>query len=353
VEGLVASNLDDVESLVRQGLGPLAAEIVEEQGKSVPPLLLREQRSARASALTASLLLERVRDACAGPVLILKGPELAARYPNHSRLYGDLDILVTDAAETQRGLIAAGFVELDDPEGLWVDIHHLPRLSWPNLPLHIEVHSRPKWLEGSSPPRIEELFAEAVPARSGAPGLLAPSPMHHAILVAAHSWGHQPLGRLRDLIDVGALASETDRWELDDQAKRWGVARLWTTSVASLEAILAGQRTVPLRLWAGHIAVPRDQTVFEHHVERVLSPFWGLPFTSAARCSVRAFGNEFRPAFDETWPEKLRRTTQAVRRARVAVSAHNRLLGAAALRGRRRNRAVPEGEDNGSSRDSP
>jgi hypothetical protein len=95
------------------------------------------------------------------------------------------------------------------------------------------------------------------------------------------------------------------------------------------------------------VAEVRDQTVFEHHVERVLSPFWGLPFINGARYSVRAFGNELRPAFDETWPEKLRRTSRAIRRARLAVSTHNRLLGASARRGRGRNRAVPDADDKG------
>ena len=345
VESLIKSKLTDVQGLARQGLGPLAADVLQEQGRSVPRLLIREQRSARAAALTAPLLLERVRNACEGPVLVLKGPELAARYPNRSRLFGDLDLLVTDAKETQRALIAAGFVELDDPEGLWVGIHHLPRLSLPSLPLHIEVHSRPKWPEGSSPPRIEELFEAAVPTSSGVPGLLTPTPVHHAIVVAAHAWAHQPLGRLRDLVDVGALAAEADRWELDNEARRWDVSRLVATTLGSLEAVLRGRRTTPLRLWAGHVSEVRDQTVFEHHLERMLAPFWGLPFDSAARYSLRAFGNEFRPAFDETWPEKLHRTTQAIRRARLAVSTHDRLLGASALRGRRRNRPPAAAEE--------
>ena len=176
-------------------------------------------------------------------------------------------------------------------------------------------------------------------------GLLAPSPSHHAILVAAHGWAHQPLGRLRDLVDVGAFAVETDPRELDQQAGRWGVSRLVATTVYSLEAVLRGRRTAPLRLWAGHLPEVRDQTVFEHHLERVLAPFWGLPFDRAARSSVRAFGNELRPAFDETWPEKLRRTTRAIRRARLAVSTHDRLLGPSARRGRGRNRPSPAADE--------
>ena len=107
VESLIKSKLTDVEGLARQGLGPLAADVLQQQGRSVPLLLLHQQRSARAAALTAPLLLERVRNACEGPVLVLKGPELAARYPNRSRLFGDLDILghrrERDPARADRG----------------------------------------------------------------------------------------------------------------------------------------------------------------------------------------------------------------------------------------------------------
>ena len=318
----------------------------------MPLLLIHQQRSARAAALTAPLLLERVRNACEGPVLVLKGPELAARYPNRSRLFGDLDILVTDAKETQRALIAAGFEELDDPEGLWVGIHHLPRLSWPGLPLQIEVHSRPKWLEGSSPPRIEELFEAAVPTSSGVPGLLAPCPAHHAILVAAHAWAHQPLGRLRDLVDVGALAAEADPWELDDQAQEMGrrahvghhcrIARgnLGWSAHGAPQAMGGACRgdSRPDRLRATHRA--RDFPVLGAAVQQ--------------RCPLARFvhlANEFRPAFDETWAEKLHRTTRAIRRARLAVSTHDRLLGASALRGRRRNRPPAVADDSGRSKD--
>ena len=352
IESLIKSRLTDIEGLTRHGLGPIAADVLQQLGRSVPLLLIHQQRSARAAALTAPVLLERVRNACEGPVLVLKGPELAARYPNRSRLYGDLDIsLVTDAKEAQRALISAGFEELDDPEGLWVGIHHLPRLFWPGLPLQIEVHSRPKWLEGISPPRIDELFEAAVPTSSDVPGLL------RLARRTTRSWLPLTPGRTSLWGDsvtssmLEALAAEVDPWELEDQARRWGGVRMWATTVGSLEAILGGRRTAPLRLWAGHVAEIRDQTVFEQHIERVISPFWGLPFNGAARLSIRALANEFRPAFDETWAEKIHRTTRAISRARLAVSTHDRQLGGSAMRGRRRNRPPGAANDSGESKD--
>jgi hypothetical protein len=80
------------------------------------------------------------------------------------------------------------------------------------------------------------------------------------------------------------------------------------------------------------------QTVVEHHLERLLSPYWGLPPAAAFPASARALGNEFRPAFDEKWPEKTRRSAAALRRAFTPVTRHQSLLGDSATRGRGRNK---------------
>ncbi len=115
--------------------------------------------------------------------------------------------------------LAAGFVEEDDPEGIWVGIHHLPRLGWPGTTLAVEIHSEPKWPDGLRPPHNEELFEAAVPSEVGVADVLAPLPAHHALLLAAHAWAHQPLGRARDLVDVGALRAEADGAELERLAR--------------------------------------------------------------------------------------------------------------------------------------
>ncbi len=44
-------------------------------------------------ALAAQFVLGRVRDVCDGPILLVKGPEAAIRYPHGARGYGDLDLL--------------------------------------------------------------------------------------------------------------------------------------------------------------------------------------------------------------------------------------------------------------------
>ncbi len=269
--------------------------------------------------------------------MLLKGPEVAVRYPGGARTFADIDLLVPNAGATQRALIAAGFVEEDDPEGLYVGIHHLPPVRWPGMMLTIEVHSEPKWPDGLRRPAVEQLLERGVASSLDVPGILAPDPAAHALLLAAHAWAHQPLASLRDLLDVGAVATEAERAEIDLLARSWSLSRVFETMASALEAALRGRRTVPLRLWAGHIPELRDQIVLEQHLERVVSPFWGLPPLLAMRSSGSALVNEFRPAFDETWREKVWRTGKAVRRWAMSKTAHDRLLGESATRGRKRN----------------
>jgi Uncharacterised nucleotidyltransferase len=341
VERFVESKRTQVLGVCAHGLGPLAADILERRGEPIPLPFLHEQRAARVATLTTQGLLARVSEVVAEPVLIFKGPEVAARYPHQARAFVDLDLLVSDARHVQRALLAAGFREEEDREGIFVGIHHLTPLRWPGLPLKIEVHMEPKWPEGLSAPRNAELFEAAVPTAVGVPNVLAPAPAHHALLIAAHAWAHQPLARVRDLLDVGALALEVERAELTHLAGAWGIAPVWQTTRATLDAVLSGRRTAPLRLWAGHVAQVREQTVLEQHLERLLSPFWGLPAHKAVRQATRALADEFRPASGERWPEKLRRSGHALRRPSASVATHRHQLGDSARRRRRRRSVRP------------
>ena len=121
--------------------------------------------------VTAPALLARLRDVLDGPMMIFKGPEIAALYPDSARLFGDLDVLVPDAAAAQRALLAAGFEEVPDPDGIYVDLHHLIPLRDPMVPLlAIEIHSAPKWPYGLKPPSAAELLENAVPSGPRRPG---------------------------------------------------------------------------------------------------------------------------------------------------------------------------------------
>jgi hypothetical protein len=268
-----------------------------------------------------------VRDVCNGPILVIKGPEVAARYPAPElRPFKDLDLLVPRPEEAQEALLAAGFQPIGDP-ALYVDIHHLRPLALRGFPISVEIHSQPKWLEQRRPPATAELLASAVPSTTGVDGVLAPDPVHHALLLAAHSWAHEPLRRLRDLVDAAAMVQGLDRNEVGRVARAWEIGRLWETTAATLDALFFGERTPwALRVWARNLLKVRERTVLENHLERVLSNFWALSGRESAAALGPLVAEELRPAADETWGEKLARSGQAVRNALRRRSEHDAAL---------------------------
>src|SRR5256885_1116802 len=92
--------------------------------------------------------LEPIRSVCGGPLVLVKGPEVARLYPGSARTFGDVDLFAVDAQAAQRALLAAGFVEVDDPEP-FLDHHHLRPLKAPTVGLRVEVHTAPLWPEGT------------------------------------------------------------------------------------------------------------------------------------------------------------------------------------------------------------
>ncbi len=334
---LIDRNHDNVDGLVHHGLAALAAALLDARAAAVPDALRPHLERTRVMALAAQFVLGRARDVCDGPILLVKGPEAAIRYPHGARGYGDLDLFVPGAAAFHRQLRGAGFDETPDPEGVWVGIHHLPPLRWRGS-LYVEVHTKPHWpdeLRGA--PSIDELLEAAVASRAareaGVDGILAPAPAHHALLLAAHAWAHQPLGRARDLVDAGAFRAEADAAEIRATARRWGIARLWETTERAIDGLLHRQRPLPFRLWAGHVPELREKTVVEDHLERLCSPIWAYPPRTAARRVGRALLGEVRPASDEGWGGKLGRSFTALRRPFAPIDEHRRLLGPAANRG--------------------
>jgi hypothetical protein len=304
-----------------------AARRLRARGRVVPPDFVEQERRAAIAALMAGRVLEQVRAAYDGPALVFKGPEIAARYPDPAlRGYGDIDLLVPDADAAQRALLAAGFRLVGDPE-LYIDIHHLRPVLADGMPLPIEVHSRPKWVDSLRPPATELLFDEAVPSATGVAGMLAPDPARHALLLAVHSWAHEPLRRLRDMIDIAAVAAAAEPGKIDALARAWGVERIWQTSSAAVAALF-GKRPTPwaLRLWAQNLARVRERTVLENHLQRWLSDFWALPPLIAARGVPQTLVDELGPGGDERWREKAARTALAVRNASRRRSQHDREL---------------------------
>jgi hypothetical protein len=327
------------------GLGPLFAHRLCERGAAVPEPVAFERKMAVAAMLSVRPLLERVRASCEGDLVLMKGPEIAIRYPGEARAFGDIDLLVSDPRRVHTELLDAGFLESGSPE-LFHRIHHLRPLRWPGLPLAVEIHDRPKWPAGFAAPSAAEILRSAVPSGLRVGGILAPEEGQHSLLVAAHAWAHEPLRILRDLVDVRCLAVSTDKLAVDQTARVWGVAKLWRTTTEVAEAVMAGSTTsMLLRAWTRHLVDIRERTVFENHLQSWISGYWALPPGAAVANTARAVVQDFTPVPEESWAQKTSRTLKAIGDAMIPRSQHNRRLGESATRGRGRNAPDEEAAD--------
>jgi hypothetical protein len=310
-----------LEGILAHKLGPLGAIRQRRLERPVPDLLAQEERAASFAMLSATPLLRRILECWDRPLLLLKGPELAALYPPGGRRFGDVDILAPDAAALHGALRRVGFVEVHDHDFDHTEHHHLVPLRWPVIPLNVEVHASPNWPGGTKPPPVAELLEAAVPSVLGIDGLSAPDPCHHALVLAAHAWKHEPLQTVRDLVDVAVVSSDVDRGDLDRTAEAWGMGRIWRTTRSAADSLFfGGPATIPLRVWARHLEAVRERTVFESHLQRWLRPFWGLPPAGAIAEIGRVVRTELSPAEGETWGTKLSRFPRAVRDAGIALS---------------------------------
>ncbi len=305
------------------GINLLAAQRFRSLGRPVSAQLEDDAWTAGVFTLAAPFVLERVRESCTGPIVLMKGPEVALRYPGPTlRGFRDVDLLVPDAHEVQRQLVAAGFVPVGLPEK-YTAIHHLRPLAYPGLPLLVEVHDRPKWPERLRPPRKAELIDAAVPSATGIDGIDTLLPAHHALLLAAHAHAHGPVTKLVHMIDIAAMRAEAAPDDLSELARRWEMERLWGTTTAIADALFAdGRRPFALHLWARCLPAVRERTVLESHVEDWLAPFWTYPPRTATRATLALLADEVRPLEGETWRDKLRRAAYAVRHPFARLSDH-------------------------------
>jgi hypothetical protein len=302
----------------------LAARRMRETGREPPAEFVADERAAAIAQMTAPAMLQRIAAISDAPIMVLKGPEAAAAYADASlRGFVDLDLLVRDARGTQNALVAAGFEAFGDPDE-YAELHHLRPLRFEGMLVSVEVHSAPKWVPGLAPPRIEELLEAAVPSATGVEGISAPAPAHHALLLAAHSWAHQPLRRLRDLIDVAAVSSFAERSEIEQIARSWKLDRVWRTTETVIDHLFGdGPPPSVLRLWARNLPHVRERTVLELHAQHASSDFWALPPHRALARLPRALAAELTPWEGESWRSKLSRTTLAVRNASRRHSSHS------------------------------
>jgi Uncharacterised nucleotidyltransferase len=316
------------------GLQLVAAARLRALGRPVPEEFIVEERRAAIAALAVPALLRRARAAYGGQLMVMKGPEIALRYPDPAlRPYTDVDLLADDAVAAQRALLAAGFQAIGSPDEDDIG-HHLRPLAWPGLPIAIELHRTPHWVEGLPLPPLRELFGAAEPTGLGVAGILAPAPHHHAVLLAAHAWAHEPLRRLIELVDVAAVTHGTDRTAPRTLARGWGCERVWHSTEVVVDALLYGAgRPLALRTWARHLHDVRERTVFESRVQRIAGPAWGLPLAGVPWAVLDACTGHFRRHNGERWRTKLVRTGEVVRNVGRPRSEHDKRLGHTSMEG--------------------
>ena len=307
------------EALRLHRLHLIAARVRSRRGEAIPTSISDEWRSRTMMALTARAVLKRVRNAYEGRLLLMKGPEVAWRYPDPTdRPFRDLDILVDNPHSAQRSLINAGCVEFGGQAP-----HHLPALFWPDVPVLIELHGRPKsppWLPQVS---AEMVFGHATPSHTPIDGLLAPDPGVHALLLAAHDWAHDPLRRLGDVIDIAATLQDSDRAKTTACAREWGWDRLWAMTVAVTDAVtMGGALPKWLSIWTRHLLTGRDRTVVEHQLTQLVAPAYSVPARQAPRRLARHVRDVVPPRTNETWGHRVRRSRQALFHALMEESVH-------------------------------
>ena len=318
----------NVDALRSHRLHLAAARLWQSSGREIPADLMSDVRVAALRGMLARVILTKARDAYGGHLLLMKGPEVAAHYPIPSdRSFRDLDVLVEDPAEAHRALTGAGFVEVADPALFDRFHHHLTPLMWPGAPLVVEIHrrpNRPEWLE---PVSGESIFRIAVPSATGVPGVLAPEPAAHAVLIVAHAWKHDPLAGLGQVLDAAALLVSADRERAAAFARAWGWERMWKTALCAMDVVLDEKRRgLASKLWARHLLEVRERVVLENHIARLGAPVSSLPAGELPPALARALRTTATPDPDERWPTQFRRSCLAVAHAFRPVSEHEQSM---------------------------
>lgn len=318
-----------VVDLRAHGLHLLAARRWRMLGRPVAASLVRDELQAAFTLHSARGVLREIRAAYDGPVIVLKGPVVAARYPDPAlRPFHDLDLLVPDAAAARQSLLASGFQPSGDPRHYQHVFHHERPVRSPSFPLNVELHSGPKWVVGLDAPPVTVLLSAAVPVALDVDDILTLSPAHHTLVLAAHLWAHDPLARFLRVVDVALMAEESERRELNALADAWRMARLWHATMAIADALLAGSAPQPwsLRTWGRSACKLREPSVFEVHLARCIAPFWVLPPYRALQALGVSLSGFVRPQPDESWGSKLRRTGWQLARPSMRRSEHVRRI---------------------------
>jgi hypothetical protein len=176
------------------------------------------------------------------------------------------------------------------------DIHQTHPLVVPGLTLPLELHRRPNWPTWATPPPIDELFEAAQASAVGVDGALAPSTEHHALLVLAHAWAHQPWEQLSQLIDFALLLGLSDAAILRSTARRWQLEKLLDVANRTVDSILLDRGKAPLviRLCAPHLRRLGTVSPVRQQVNRYAASVFVAPPADAARAAIEGVARRVR-----------------------------------------------------------
>lgn len=249
-ETLVARVADLGDGVVMaHGVGPVVAARHFDRGHVRSPAIERSAWSAAFAEMSALLMLDRIAPHVVEPVLVLKGPEVAACYPTRGqRQFADVDLLAADADALHHRLVDAGFQQPG------VDAaprhHHLPALVSPGLDAVVEIHAAVGTYRWMRPPSASELVERSAPSRCH-PAFRRPDDADHAVLLQAHAVSTRATLDLRDALDVAAVASDWDA--VERAARAWDARRLAVMSRKLVVALASDGGSALLRRYADDV----------------------------------------------------------------------------------------------------
>ena len=193
--------------------------------------------------------------------------------------------------------------------------------------LVVEVHHRPSQPFWLPPVSAETVFQSAVPSAAGVPGILAPEPAAHAVLLLAHAWADGLLGSVGQLLDAAALLACSDRRRAEHFARAWDWEKMWTATVAVMDTVIGGKSpSLAVKVLARHLPDVRERLVLEDHISRLAAPAWTLPAGEVPRALASALRYTATPAPGEDWMTQLRRSCLAIAHAFRPGSEHEQTL---------------------------
>jgi len=238
----------------------------------------------------ARAMLTEIREIIDGPIVLLKGLELAQLHPVPARrTFIDLDLLVPDPRAAWLRLLRAGFEQQADEPWHPRFSHAPPALHRPGLPVAVDLHGRPNWPSWRVCP-VDEIFAAAEPGRVGLAGVSRPADRHHGLIVACHAW-EEGLPVLRDLVEIEALRRLGGAAELRHTAAEWDLAQLWARTERLIDSAVTGERPPGLveRALVPWLHPLRGPTRGEGRTIRMLAPLVagdGRSFVAGSRDRV-------------------------------------------------------------------